>query len=86
MLISNVCTLRSKRVQVYLITKNETSLFQIGNRKPELQWQALDMHEICKKECIGVSPESIGRPNNIMTDALRRCGNSDSWSIKCSEW
>ena len=41
------------------------------------------MREICKKKFIAVSPESIDRPNNIMKDALRRCGNSDSWSIKC---
>ena len=45
-LISNVGNLRNKRIKVLSDNKNVTSILQIGSRKPELQRQALDMHEI----------------------------------------
>ena len=79
-LISNEGILRNKKV--LSDNKNVTSILQIGSRKPELQRQTLGMHEICNKECIIVSPNWIGRQSNTTADALIRCGDSDSWSMK----
>ena len=49
-LISNVGYLSNKRIKVLSDNKNGPSILQICSRKPELQRQALDMHEICKKK------------------------------------
>ena len=56
---SNVESLRNKRVKILSDNRNVSSILQIGSRKSDLQRQALDMYEICKKGCIVICPEWI---------------------------
>ena len=83
-LVSNVDTLRGKRVKVFSDNKNVQSVLQAGSSKEELQEIASDVHDFCDSNQIDLSVGWIPRALNERADYLSRCKDCDDWEI--ADW
>ena len=83
-IVSNVDTLRGKRVKVFSDNKNVQSVLQAGSSKEELQEIASDVRDFCDNNQIDLSVGWIPRALNERTDYLSRCKDCDDWEI--ADW
>ena len=80
-LLSLVELLHGKRVKWFTDNTNVVSIVNKGSMKMPLQQIALEIFEVCLKNCISIDIEWIPRTGNEQADYISRITDSDDWGI-----
>ena len=73
--------LENERVKWFTNNQNVVCILSVGNKKPDLQDEALDIISTLLAYCVHIEPEWIPRRDNEVADYLSRLVDYDDWSL-----